>query len=643
MAHDNGMRAERTLAITEQITHIGSWEWRPPEATVRWSDELYRIYGYEPQSRAITPEFFLSHVHPDDRERVQRHVARAIEQGGEFQWSERIVRPDGTVRILETVGEVQAEAGSCSLFGTCRDVTEQNQQLEQINRYADICKNVQIGLMVWSADGRERVEEFTLATANPLSLEYMQLDSGACLGKRYDELLTVQKPSRVDSLLEQVAADGRVREIDAVEWGAAEPPRLFAFKAFPLPGKSVGLAVLEVTREAKERHLRERENAVLEQVAGGVPLEASLESLIRAVEVHAAPAIGSVLILDPDGKRVRHGAAPGLPVEYREAIDGLPIGPRAGSCGTAAFTKQPVFVDDIETDPLWDDYRELALRHGLRACWSVPIIAKDQRVLGTFAFYYTNAHRATPAEVEVIERVSRLAGIAIERSQMEGQLRDLSAHVQSALEGERTRIAREIHDDLGQSLTALKMDIAWVVRRLRELPQSQGAPLLDKLAQMSGFTDEVIQRVRQISAELRPGVLDDLGLTAAIEWQAQAFEERTGMPCQVRSNQHEVELDSEVTTAAFRIVQEALTNIVRHARANSVRVDITVDASELSIEVSDDGVGITREATSSVKSLGLLGVRERAHRLGGEVVVEQASPKGTVVRLRLPRHGARAA
>src|SRR5690606_12843553 len=159
---------------------------------------------------------------------------------------------------------------------------------------------------------------------------------------------------------------------------------------------------------------------------------------------------------------------------------------------------------------------------------------------------------------------------------------------------------------------------------LRETPPASGAPLQDKLEQMSAFTDEVIQRVRQISAELRPGVLDDLGLVAAIEWQAHAFEERTGTPCLVRADDGGGSVGREVATAAYRIVQEALTNVVRHAQAQMVRIDIAMGASELEVRVQDDGIGITKEAAGNPKSLGLLGIRERAHRLGGKVSVEPA-------------------
>ncbi len=316
-----------------------------------------------------------------------------------------------------------------------------------------------------------------------------------------------------------------------------EPTRAVSVKGFPLGGGRVGLAIEDVTAQTIERRLQAAEHRVLEMIASGAPLRDALDAIILAIEEYSPPCIGSILLLDPDGVHLRHGAAPHLSADYWQAIDGGVIGPQEGSCGAAAFLKVPVFIGDIETDPIWERYRDAARTHGLRACWSIPIFATDARVLGTFAFYYDTPRMPAPPDVEVTARASRLAGIAIERKELEEKLRNLSAHVEAALEEERTGIAREIHDELGQSLTALKMDIAWIVRRLAPgSPSLTNAALLERLAAMSELTDGVIQRVRRISAELRPGVLDDLGLVAAIEWQAGEFEQRTGTPCVVRAN-----------------------------------------------------------------------------------------------------------
>jgi signal transduction histidine kinase len=421
--------------------------------------------------------------------------------------------------------------------------------------------------------------------------------------------------------------DGSVRHLDTVGEAARDAA-----------GNVVGLigTCRDVTDETRARKLQAAEQRILEMIASGAPLEEIFEKLVDAIEEHSPPTIGSILLLSPDGKHVRHGAAPRLPEAYNRVVHGAPIGPAAGSCGTAAFLGRPVIVTDIETDPLWERYRELARTHGLRACWSTPILRRDGRVLGTFALYYREPRAPDKEDNDLIARATHLAGIAIERKQLEDQLRALSERVESVREDERGSIAREIHDELGQTLTALKMDLAWVARRLSKEEPVPRESILQTLQSMSEMTDGVIDVVRRIVRELRPGVLDDLGLLAAVEWQAQEFERRTATTCQVSSNLGDARLSAAVSTTVFRIFQEALTNIARHADAAAVDVRLDREGDWLSLEVRDDGKGIPPEALDSADSLGLLSITERARRLGGDAKVEPAAPKGTRVSLRVP-------
>src|SRR5262249_29215000 len=147
-------------------------------------------------------------------------------------------------------------------------------------------------------------------------------------------------------------------------------------------------------------------------------------------------------------------------------------------------------------------------KYALRACWSMPIFSKDGRILGTFALYYSAPRKVTERELGLIRRATHIAGIAIERKQMEEQLDALNAHLESAREDERTGIAREIHDELGQAMTGLKMDVAWLERRLSTLEAALSPELRGHIASMTGLIDETIHQVRRISAQLRPGVLD---------------------------------------------------------------------------------------------------------------------------------------
>ncbi|MDP1653842.1 MAG: PAS domain S-box protein, partial [Rhodocyclaceae bacterium] len=195
--------------------------------------------------------------------------------------------------------------------------------------------------------------------------------------------------------------------------------------------------VQDITERKAAERLLAIQNRVLEQVASGAPLPDTLDTLARAVETEEPGMLASILLLDVDGVHVRHGAAPSLPEAYVRAIDGAAIGPSVGSCGTAAWRREPVIVADIASDPLWADYRELALAHGLRACWSTPIFGPDRQVLGTFALYYTEPALPTEHHQRLITLATHLAAIAISRHREEEALRDSEEKYRQLFENSR--------------------------------------------------------------------------------------------------------------------------------------------------------------------------------------------------------------
>jgi len=214
------------------------------------------------------------------------------------------------------------------------------------------------------------------------------------------------------------------------------------------------------------------------------------------------------------------------------------------------------------------------------------------------------------------------------------ELRNLAAHLQSAREEERTLIAREIHDELGQALTALKMDLSLLTSKL---PKYQ-KPLLSRAKSMTSLLDETIQTVKKLYTELRPSMLDDLGLAAAIEWQTEEFQSRTGIKCEVKIEPKEPILDKESSTAIFRIFQEALTNVARHTDASEIKVNLTEKAKVLELRVRDNGGGITGEKIHDPQSYGLIGIRERAQFLGGESKIIGVQNRGTTIAVSIPLH-----
>ena len=294
-------RSEGFLADGQRISHTGTWGWNLSTGKVVWSEEHFRIFGFDPEKTEPSFQLFLETVHPEDRLFIERGLDEAVREKRGFDMEFRIALADGAIKNVQGVGRpVLTHSGEISHYiGTTVDITAR---------------------------------------------------------KHAEALLAGEK-----RLLEMVARDDSLTHI--------------------------------------------------------------LDALCRLVEELASGARSSILLLDPNGDRLRHGAAPSLPKAYVDAIDGSLIGPSAGSCGTAAYRAKPVIVSDIATDPLWTDYRGLALPHGLRACWSSPILSSEDKVLGTFAIYYREPRTPTPQQLEIIEQITHLASIALERKRAEGALR----------------------------------------------------------------------------------------------------------------------------------------------------------------------------------------------------------------------------
>jgi signal transduction histidine kinase len=282
----------------------------------------------------------------------------------------------------------------------------------------------------------------------------------------------------------------------------------------------------------------------------------------------------------------------------------------------------------------------IEIAHRIRALFDIPVVylidptdegslelARATEPFGYILKPFEEREFITTIETAFSER-------AIEKKLIESQeqLHNLSLHLQSVRERESKRIAREIHDELGQILTALKMDLSWLNKRLTNGQK----PLLKKTKSMSKLTDMIIKAVQRISTELRPGILDDLGLIPAIEWQAQEFEDRTNIKCKITLDCEDSDLDQDLSTALFRIFQEALTNVARHAKATKVKVSLQEKHGKLLLEIEDNGRGITEEQISDPKSFGLIGMRERVYPWGGEVQIKGLPNKGTTLTVILP-------
>jgi PAS domain S-box-containing protein len=227
---------------------------------------------------------------------------------------------------------------------------------------------------------------------------------------------------------------------------------------------------------------------------------------------------------------------------------------------------------------------------------------------------------------DITERM--LAERALRESHEE--LQALARHLQTIREEERAHVAHEIHDEFGQALTGIKMELMWLI------DETQSTDLSNKLTSVMELTNSTIDLVRQIATDLRPGLLDDLGLEAALEWQANEFSEHTHIKCRLHGLAEQCEIPRDISTALFRIFQEALTNVARHAGASHVTAFLRRESGLFVLTISDDGCGITSEDFNNRRSMGLLGMRERARALGGDVMIRGQPGEGTTVEARIP-------
>ena len=262
--------------------------------------------------------------------------------------------------------------------------------------------------------------------------------------------------------------------------------------------------------------------------------------------------------------------------------------------------------------------------------YSVPQVGRS----GFFEGYYApicDERGQVVGGLSVVRDVTEQKLLRDELERSREELRELATHLQEMTERERKALAREVHDELGQALTALKMDLSWIHRSVPEATPG----LARRLASMEEVIDDTVGRVRRIATELRPALLDRLGVVAAIEWQAEQFQRRMGIRCTARVPDSVV-ADEAVGLCLFRCLQEALTNVARHAQATRVEIEVSEDENGVRLGVSDNGCGISEEALRKLGSFGILGMRERIRALGGGLEVQRRDAGGTSVEVVIP-------
>jgi PAS domain S-box-containing protein len=546
---------------------------------------------------------------PPETVREIRRVDQEVMASGKAQTFEQTATAAGMTRTYLTTKDVYRDSKGAviGVIGIARDITGRKRVEEALRaseeRYRDLVENAHdiiyshdlegnytsVNKAVEQITGYSREEALKINLAQIIAPEYLEQARSMIQRKLAGEKETVYD-------LEIVAKDGRRIAVEV-------NTRLIYQDGVPVGIHGIARDVTE--RKRVQEELRESEERYRDLVENSTELICThdLDGLILSANRAAIEVLG----FDPKdwvGKRnLRDILAP--EVDPDELDD---------------------YLARIRRDGNADGVMLVQTRSGVRRIWEYHNTLRTKGVL-------TPIVRGMARDITERKRAEEALRATSD------QLRALSASVQSAREEEGARIARELHDELGSALTSLKWDLEGIDKLCSQsVNQMDFLPARKKIEGMMGLIDATINTVTRISSELRPSLLDDLGLAAAIEWQARQFEGRAGITCECDSFVEDIELSREKATAIFRIFQEALTNILRHAQATRVNITMEEERGEFVLQVRDNGRGIAENEKTGARTLGLIGMRERVHLVGGGIEVTGVAGKGTVLTVRVPIH-----
>lgn len=430
-------RERYKLAVSNATESV--WDWDVARDLTIWAGPLAERLGFGGTQSPERPtnSTWSGCLHPDDRERVQQALDLHLKSDAPYAVEYRLRMPDGDYRWFASRGRCRRdESGRPQrMTGTLTDVTDRVETERQLalseERFRAVFEKHPFPLWIYDrtsmrflAVNDAAVKKYGYSRAEFAELTLLDLRPPSERSKLTEFLEATDPTADYTGTWKHRTADGR--EIDVlvstcqVPWLAGESTRLGAF--------------VDITEKLWAEKLREHQNTVLELIASDAPIDAVLLEIVRGVQRRDPATLGSVLLLDPDGRTLRTAAAPDLPKAYCDAINGVAIGPGVGSCGTAMYRKERVIVSDIASDPLWQSFRDVALEHGLRACWSEPILDSHGRVLGSFAMYYREVRSPQEWELQLIATSARLAGMAIERRRLESEVRAAEARFRALFE-----------------------------------------------------------------------------------------------------------------------------------------------------------------------------------------------------------------
>ena len=613
------LRSEAYLAEAQRVSHTGSFGWSVSSGHIVWSDETFRILEYDPANNP-TVEFILQRTHPEDRAFVQEALDQAARNRETFDFEHRLLMPDGSVKYVRVVGHPSTndESGKFEFVGAVTDITKSKRAEESLRRsegyLAEAQRLTHTGSWVWRVAGREalhlseewyRVYGFDPEAGVPTweqRLKRIHPEDRAIWQATIDRAIHEKSDYEVEFRI--LLPAGTVRYIHTV----GHPVVSASGDLVQFVGSSI-----DVTERKRAEALRDGESHILEMIARDASLEEILENLVRVVEAQFAGLLCSVLLLDDDGKHARHGAAPNLPEAYSKAIDGLCIGPKAGSCGTAMYRREAVVVSDILQDPLWEPYREVAESYGFRACWSTPILAHSGQALGSFAMYCGEPRGPSRAETRALEMATHLAGIAMERKlarEERERLRQAQAdlaHINRVTTmGELTAsLAHEIRQPISAAVTNAKTCLRWLGRDDPDVAEAREAA--SRIVKDITRAADIIGRISLLFKKggLQPELVDvnELIREMIVLLRSEASRYAISIRTEFAENLPQVMADRVQLQQVFmNLMLNGIDAMKETSGGSELTIKSKVDDGQLLISVSDTGVGLPPEQADQIFS-----------------------------------------
>jgi PAS domain S-box-containing protein len=586
---------EALLAEAERLVHLGSWEWHLASDTLNWSAGLCRIFGVRPEAFRATYQAFLECVHPEDRATVTAINERALRDHAPFEYSYRIVRPDGVVRTVHACGRIVLDrrGGAVRVIGACQDITEGRQAEEMLRgselRFRAVFENAHEPMLLMNDAGR-------YVYGNRAACELLGYSREDLTQLHAWDITPAENRAQIPALLSHLLSVGTLSgEYTFLCKGGATCEVEFRSVANVVPGLHLAVHRDVSERKRAERALRDSHN-LLHAVIEGIPDAVYAKDLQgRYIMINSAGArlvgktIDEVLGRDDTALFASESAERFIAMDRRVMQGGQTV--TSEYLGTAAAVTRAYLSS------------------------KAPLRGPGGEILGLLGISrdITDRKKSEEALREYSERVGAL-----------------SRKLLTIQEEERQRLARELHDEIGQLLTSLQ----FVLQETATAPSTTAPAKLDEARTL---IDETLTRVRDLSFDLRPALLDLLGLRPALHALFARFTATT----EVRVNFSKAVMGKrfapELEIAAYRIVQEALTNVARHAQVKEAVVRVWVHSGTLEVQVEDQGVGFDPEAAlASGRSSGLPGMHERVMLLGGRLTIQSGPGEGTHLLAQLP-------